>query len=186
MLTAINRHTHTQTHSRFILGLQHAHCDNLSCVFHNRLLVLHCLPIVCISHPAAMWWWHICIRIPHHVRKYFLCTPSTSVFICLICVSLNKSKSLKSSPSPFPKHTSPLPATSSASAVPECPLILPGCHGDSNGECQHGRRWGLGCCPISSPRPAHWIVLRSLTPGGGVENWRKGGYWRKLLSNPSC
>lgn len=105
MLTAINRHTHTQTHSRFILGLQHAHCDNLSCVFHNRPLVLHCLPIVCISHPAAMWWWHICIRIPHHVRKYFLCTPSTSVFICLICVSLIKNLS---SPPPAPFQNTPL------------------------------------------------------------------------------
>lgn len=78
-----------------------------------------------------------------------------------------------------------------ASAVQECPVILPGCCGDSDGGCQRDQRWGLGCCPISSPRLAHWIVLWSLTSGGvavcvcmyGVKKW-KGSL--ELLSNPSC
>lgn len=165
-----------------------AHCENLSYVFHNRLLAWHSPPTVSISLCAAVVlpYGH---KNPRSCQKMLIIRPCGSVFNCLISCFSQQKLIVHIFPSQISKHVSLHPATSSASAVPECPLVLHGCRGDSDGECQHGWWWGLGCCFILSPRPVHWVVLWSLTWGCVcLSEWHgelEGGE-RSSSLNPTC
>ena len=127
-----HRPTHTHTHTEQAQIKARAHCKNLSCVFHNRLLAWHHLPTVSVSLSTVVWCCHMDTKSPDHVWNHLLfklpgrCWSASFVFLSteanLECLPL----------ADFQTHLSFYPATSSPSAVPQCPLILPGCRGDGN------------------------------------------------------
>ena len=69
-------HTHTNTHTHTHIEQAQikarAHCKNLSCVFHNRLLAWHCLPTVSVSLSTVVWCCHMDTKGPDHVRNHLL------------------------------------------------------------------------------------------------------------------
>ena len=120
---------------------------------------------------------------PRSCEKYFTYPRSTSLFSF---VFLSTKTNLTSPFLNTTLFTLTLPQSQLSHSVPSSSLVAVE---TVAGECQLGRRWGLGCCPISLQRPAHWVVLWSLTSGGGCVCVCGGGELQRgrqeLLCNPS-